>query len=73
VKTSLSLASPLSTRKLDATDHEIKGQQSAIADAKGRIDSVKDEDDPESVREREKAGQALQEAGEALEALIALR
>ena len=37
-----------------------------------RIDSVEDEDDAGSDREREKAGQALQEAGEALKTLRTL-
>jgi len=44
-----------------------------MTDAKVRIDSDKDEDGAESVRERQKAGPALQEAGAVLKALRALR
>jgi len=59
--------------KLAAIDYEIRGQESAIADAEERIESVKDADDPKLVREREMAGRDLQVANEELEALKALR
>ena len=48
-------------------------QKSAITDAKERIDSVKDEDGVELVRERKKARQALQEAGRHLQEIATHR
>lgn len=58
--------------KLTAIDYEIRGQGSAITDAEERIESVKDMDDPASVRERGRAEQDLQEAKEGLKVLKTL-
>jgi hypothetical protein len=59
--------------KLEAIDYEIRGQESAITDAKERIESVKDVDDHKSVAERKEAEQDLQKAEKGLEALRVLR
>ena len=60
-------------KKLAAIDYEIRGQKSAITDAKRRIKSVKDTEDTELVRERVKAEQDLQEAEVGLKELRTLR
>ncbi|KZT00087.1 uncharacterized protein LAESUDRAFT_764913 [Laetiporus sulphureus 93-53] len=55
---------------LTVIDDDIEGQESAITDAKERIDSVKGLD---NVKEREEAEHDLQKAEEGLKALRALR
>jgi len=59
--------------KLAAIDYEIEGQEFVITDAKERIESVKDMDNPDMATEREVAAQQLRMAKKGLQALKALR
>ncbi|KAG8892205.1 hypothetical protein FRB99_002882, partial [Tulasnella sp. 403] len=59
--------------KLAAIDYDIRGQESAITDAKERIRLVEGVNDPESVTERKAGEQDLKKAVEGLEALMTLR
>jgi hypothetical protein len=59
--------------KLEAIDRDIRGQESAITDAKKRIESVKGQVDHESVTERQEAEKDLKKAQKGLEGLNALR
>jgi hypothetical protein len=58
--------------KLVAIDYNIKGQESAITDAKERIELVEGMDDPMSVKKRTRAEQDLQEAEDGLKEIRAL-
>ena len=59
-------------KKLAAIDYDIEGQESAIIDAKERIELVEGEDDPESLRERKDAERCLQKAEKGLRGLTEL-